>query len=71
MTLLRSAGNRKCHGRSEDELYGFGRLLPHGTQHILTMYGRAADDERRAITSVVCKGGSHPGDASLNTPGFS
>jgi hypothetical protein len=22
-------------------------------------------------TSVVCKGGSHPGDASLNTPGFS
>jgi hypothetical protein len=69
MRLLRPAGNRKYHGRRVDEMYGFGQLLAYRTQHIVTMYGRAADDVR--LTSVACKGGSHPGDASLNTPGFS
>jgi hypothetical protein len=69
MRLLRPAGNRKYHGRREDEMYGSGQWLAYGTQHILAMYGRATDDER--LTSVACKGGSHPGDASLNTPGFS
>ncbi|HWC23175.1 MAG TPA: nucleobase:cation symporter-2 family protein [Flexivirga sp.] len=37
--LLRREGNPMHQGRPEDTMYGPGRLLIYGTQHILTMYG--------------------------------
>src|SRR6478735_4772417 len=59
--LKRAGGNPAYRGRPEDEMYGFGRLLAYGTQHILTMYGGV-------IAPPLIVGGAaglSPGDMAL------
>ena len=61
MKLLKRAGKSAYRGRPEDEMYGFGRLLAYGTQHILTMYGGV-------IAPPLIVGGAaglSPGDMAL------